>query len=216
MNLKREVAKRLTPYMKAKDFLLSKGTYCYVRNDIAYCISFDTPSGIMYVTAYIIPLYIPCEGRYYTYGKRVQPHGVPPLSKDSNATEVDTWCNALCQYFEDHLFPFFERICSPVKVAQYIKRSRLTGIKEFSCPPIHIDRLKLFTYLYLNDLTEVANVIISYRESLRETGFLTDSTKKILLDEIEMVEKVVQHGNHEALNFCTQIIGNTKKHLIGF
>ena len=212
MKLKREVAKRLTPYMKAKGFMLSKGDYYYIANDVAYCISLDTPSGIIYVTAYIIPLYVPCEGRYYTYGKRVQDYSLPQLSKDSSTAEIDKWCLALCQYFEDYVFPFFERINSPDRIAKYVEKSRFTGIYEFSCPPIHLERLKLFTYLYLNDLTNVSKAIDSYRKLLRKNEFLADSVKKKLLDEIDAVESAMQHDHLGILNLCTQIMYDTKKY----
>lgn len=213
MKMKQEILKRMTPYMKQKGFALSKSSYVRISNDVAQCIDFSVPTGIMYVTAYIIPLYVPCEGRYYTYGSRVQIPSLLTLTRDSDAVVIDKICDDLRQHFDRQIFPFFERVNSPEMIAQYIDQSCSTGISEFSCPPVCLERLKVFTYLYLGDVPKATKVISSYRKMLNENTFFTDSVKKKLLDEVASVELILSASQLELVNHCSEIIRDTRRYI---
>lgn len=198
--------------MKSRGFSFSKRNFYYIANDIAYCIGLDTPSGIMYVTVYVVPLYIPCENRYYTYGKRIHSSDLFPLRSDSDVWAIDEWCTSLCEYLEENVFPFFKTISTPEKLAEYIEQPQYAVTARFSCPEVHIERMKMFTYLYMNDLPKVRKTTDYYRESLLRNTFFTDSVRKKLQAEIDVVLSMVQHDSSQIKNFFDQIKRNTQKY----
>lgn len=214
MNIFREVVKRISPHMKAKGFLLSGKNYCYISNDIAYCLGFDTPSGLLYVTAYVMPLYVPCENRYYTYGNRLnimQEIALPTLRKDSESGVIDRWCRLLCQYIDDNIIPFYEQINTPNKLVTYVEQAPHLRRERFACPQVYIERLRLFTYLYLHELSKVIAAMGCYRNALEDSAFLADHVRSKYMNEVESVEFLIRDNSGSINDYCNRIINNTRK-----
>ena len=141
MNIFREVSKRITPYMRSKGFNRSGTSYYRIANDIVCCIGFDTPSELLYVTAYIMPLFIPSDHKYYTYGNRlnaIQSIKLPLLSKNDNETVIDTWCRTLCEQIDSQVVPFFTEIDSPDKLLEYINLHICSSTEYFACHDVYI------------------------------------------------------------------------------
>ncbi len=214
MNLFQQVNKKISPYMKSRGFFLSGRTYYFIAHDIAHCIAFDMPSGLMYVTVYVMPLYIPCECRYYTYGNRLSDVSnikLPILSKGDEETKIDEWCDIFCQHIEERVMPYFREVGSPSKLIEYADRYSYSPNEYFACHEMHILRLKMFTYLYLHERHKVSNVTAHYRDVLKGLSFLTDYVRQIYTDEIDEVETILQGPKEAARVFCSNVISNTKK-----
>lgn len=214
MSIIREITKRLSPFMKSKGFVLAGRDYYYIADDIAYCIGFDAPGGNMYVTAYVMPLYIPCESRYYTYGNRLSAlPGIvlPILQKNDNTETKDKWCTSLCQSIEAGILPFFRQIRSPKKLLEYVECNSFQSSMYFHCPKFFVERLKLFTYLYLGDITKAKMAMLSYYNQIKVCTFFTDKVCKKYIDEIDRINAVIMSGEQAVLSFCSDIISTTKE-----
>ena len=214
MGISKEINKRIAPFMKSRGFARSGQTnYYYVVNNIAFCVSFETPTGLTYVTAYVMPLYIPCEFRYLTYGNRLDDIGdikLPLLHKDSDEDTIDTWCKLLCNSIDQYIIPFFKKIETADKLLVFSDNYRFSPDSYIACNKLKILRLRMFTFLYTGDLGNTANVITRYREALGSTSYLTDRAIQMLDEEINMVESLIQE-NTSIQEFFSQVEANMRK-----
>lgn len=213
MNVFRKVSKRITPYMRLNGFTLSGKNYCRIDNDIAYCIGFDTPSGLLYVTAYIMPLFIPCENKYYTYGNRlnaIQGINLPILKKNDNDTVIDNWCDTLCKYLDREIFPFFKQVGSLSELLEYVGSHTCTSSSFLACHSIYTWRLNMFAYLYMGKHTEVNLAIAHYRNILCDITFLSDQALRKYSEEIDDVEVLMNRGGEAVREYFLCTISDTK------
>ena len=187
MEISREIRKRIAPFMKSRGFSRSGQTnYYYIENNIAFCVAFETPTGLTYVTAYVMPLYIPCEFRYLTYGNRlnhIKDIKLPLLNKDSDEDTIDAWCKLLCNSIDQCIIPFFKKIETADKLLAISDNYRFSPDSYIACNELDILRLSMFTFLYVGDLANTASVITRYRETLGSTSYLSDRVIQIL-DEV--------------------------------
>lgn len=197
-----KITNRLRLYMKNHDYQFSKKCFYRIQNDIAYCIQFDMPSSLIYATFFVMPLYIPCEYRYYTYGNRVS--ALLPLSQNASDEEIGKWCEALCGELENRVFPFFQRAATPEQLVDAVEEKRY-----MLCPAVYISRLELFSYLYIGDFSKLLPVLDEYPRILRSTTFLTETVRRALYAEAENVRRLMQRGEQECHTFCAETIEYT-------
>ena len=196
MAISGEIRKRIALFMKSRGFSRSgQNRYYYVANNIAFCVAFETPTGLTYVTAYVMPLYIPCEFRYLTYGNRlnhIKDIKLPLLYKDSDEDTIDAWCNLLCHSIDQYIIPFFKKIETADKLLVFSDNYRFSPEPYIVCNKLEILRLRMFTFLYVGDLANTASVITHYREVLSSTSYLADRVIQMLNEEINMVVSLMQ------------------------
>lgn len=214
MNLFQVISKKISPFLQSKGFCQSKRTFYYVKSDIAYCIGFEAPNSLMYVTAYVMPLYIPCETRYLTYGNRlnsIDSVSLPLLHKEDGPLMTDEWCDLLCQCIDRTIIPFFDRIDTPVKLVEYLSLSFCSTRWFFACPEVFIERLKMFTYLYLQDASKTISSMDRYRTLLQKCDFMTNSCRQRLLNQVDEVSLIIQKGADDRTAYCMAVINNTRR-----
>ena len=199
MAISNKIRKRIAPFMKSRGFSRSgQNHYYYVANSIAFCITLETPTGLTYVTAYIMPLYIPCEFRYLTYGNRlnhIKDIKLPLLDKDSDEDTIDAWCKLLCNSIDQYIIPFFKKIETADKLLAFSYTYRFSPDSYIVCNKLDVLRLRMFTFLYVGDPVNTASVITRYREALGSTSYLFDSVIQMLDEEINMVALLLQEKN---------------------
>lgn len=214
MAISNKIRKRIAPFMKSRGFSRSgQNHYYYVANSIAFCITLETPTGLTYVTAYIMPLYIPCEFRYLTYGNRlnhIKDIKLPLLDKDSDEDTIDAWCKLLCNSIDQYIIPFFKKIETADKLLAFSYTYRFSPDSYIVCNKLDVLRLRMFTFLYVGDPVNTASVITRYREVLGETTYLADHVIQMYYDEINTVESVMQTQESRE-EFFAQVENNTRK-----
>ncbi len=214
MNIIKEVFRRITPYMRANGFVPSGKSFCRLANDIAYCISFDAPGGLLYVTAHLMPLYVPCESKYYTYGNRlnaIQKISLPLLNKNDAEAIINTWCLTLCEQIDRHILPFFEDVGSPQKLLAYVDSHSCALNEYIACHDVYIWRLKFYTHLYMGDYDKASSAISCCREVLSNITFLSDLVIQKYRAEIDEIELILQEERAIVEKYCISVICNTKK-----
>jgi hypothetical protein len=208
MNIAREVLKRISPYMKSKGFTLSGRNFYFISNDIAYCVAIDVPGGLLYATAYVMPLYVPCESRYYTYGDRINDQNksmVPLLRKDADIETICKWCDVLCQCIETKIMPAYNQIGTPFALAEHVEHIANLPSSLFSCPQVFAERLKMFTYLYIRDFHKTDIAIECYRNLLGSSTFLTSMVRQKYLDESIAIRTLAQGNEKDLEDYFSKI-----------
>ena len=213
MNIVNQVIKRIDSYMRSRGFSLFEKNYYYISNDIAYCISFEMPGGLLYVTAYIMPLYLPCECRYYSYGRRLNNHykRLFTLKKNDNNETICQWCEELCQCIEKEILPVYKQIETPDILLEHIENTNGLAYRFFTCPPVFIERLKMFTYLYLRDINKIRIALEDYRDLIRSSSFFTSAVCENLLEEANLLEYYIQEKPEASAAYLSEKSDFTKK-----
>lgn len=212
MNLCREVTKRLKPYMRTKGFSLSRRTFCCIRNDIAFCIGFENPTGTLYAWEYIMPLYIPSEFQYLSYGDRMHRFGLPYLNREDAPEMIDQWCAQLCQLLEETIFPFFEQIDSPQKLLQFIVPEKADDYRTFLfCPEIWMEKLRTYTHAYLQNEHEYTEARIRWEQQIQNADYWTEGAKVAERTELQALPVPKSGDWTQTESFLKECIGITRK-----
>ena len=115
MSFLQDVMRRISPALKQRGFTKNSRIFRIIKNDVAYCVGFDAPSGI---------LYIPSDTVNYTYGNRmdvIQNIELPILTKDSDSKSFDQWFSAFVRSIDEIVMPFFEGVHTPQLLVRYIE-----------------------------------------------------------------------------------------------
>lgn len=209
MSFTKKIINHISPYMAQKGYALSNKCFYIIQDEIAYCIEFDVPGGLLYVTFYVMPLYIPCENRYYTYGNRLNcmPEvNLSTLKKDANNHDIAIWCQSLISALEKVVFPFFCQIASSKKLIKFVKNKNDIVSKYFCCPELQLYRLQVFVCLHLHEKTDFKKIIKQYRSVLQSSTFLTDMIKTKYLQELNLVETLINQSDADTISFCNAIV----------
>ena len=212
MNIVHTVIKKIAPHMKSRGFVLSGKNFYFISNDIAFCVTLEAPGGILYVTAYIMPLYIPCQNRYYTYGTRLNAAcSLPLLQKKDDAETITRWCDMLCKCIDSKIIPYYRKIENPNKLIEHIEHRGDHSLIVPAVPPVFMERLKMYTYLYLGNYSRLNTAKICYHGLLSESVFLIDAVRQMYFDEISKIDMLVRESNQGISDFCIEIMNNTRK-----
>lgn len=206
-----KIASQIRPYMKENGYTFSKKCYYKIQNDMAFCIQFDMPSGLVYATFFVMPLYIPCQNRYYTYGNRINALSsqLSVLTSSASDNEIAKWCVSLCDQLEKIVFPFFQKVSTPLQLVNAIDRKWYSANPLFSCPAIHVARLKLFSYLYTEEFESLLVTIKKYPQVLKESSFLAKSVCDLYCEELALVNRLIQASSQERCGFFRKTIEET-------
>lgn len=133
----------IQPFLLENGFKRRGHMFCRLRDNVAQLVSFDKASFI-YCTCCIMPLYIPNDFIYYTYGSRMAAR----LRVDdcADAEKMSKWTEQLACELEDKALPFFTSTDNPEKLLRLS-----SGAKKFMhCPPDALAELEAFTRAYLD------------------------------------------------------------------
>ena len=211
MTITQKIADQIEPYMKDHSFCYLKKCFYKIQDDIVFCVQFDATEGFVYATYYVMPLYIPCSTRYYSYGHRITaPNSqLSALSRDASDGEIKKWCKLLCCYIEKNVLSFFHRISTPKQLVKYVERKLLVRQNVFSCPRVQSIRLLMFSYLYMEDYKTLTKTIRKYEKAIRKSSFFTNEVRSRYLHEVNAVKQLVEEGNDESRKFCSTTIADT-------
>ena len=218
MSILQKIINQIRPYMNERGYTFSKKCFYKIHNDIACCLAFDMPGGLVYATFFVMPLYIPSQNRYYTYGNRVNSlrrSKLLPLSKSASDDELNAWCELLLHYLEKFIFPFFQEIDTPNKLVKIIEKKKYLAGPYFFCPPVQLYRLQLFSYLYTEDFDNLYFLSEKYPLIIESSTFLAETVRSFYLEENDAIAQLAQKDIQEARAFCVQTIEDTIHNCFG-
>ena len=211
MKLMPQIYKIMNPFFKEHGFTKKRGTYFKFSNNIAFCISFQKPSDLVYVPFCLVPLYRPSTNLYLTYGDRIgnrYPDRLPQLTGEANEESIITWCKLLQTILIDEIFPFFEEVATPEKLLNYIERDPGKALKYLFCGPYHFAVLYMYTSLYLHKYDTFSEAASLCRQVLENYPFTAEG-KKCEYEEIAQLEQLSTCGDDSVDAFFQQTILNT-------
>jgi len=215
MSMTQTVMKQIAPFMKARGFKRSGRNFYYIANDIAFCIGFDMPTGLLYVTAHIVPLYLPSKSRHYNYSVRtneVYDWHLPILNKfQSSEDVVGRWCDDFCKCIDAHILPLYREMETPKRLLQIVEKGMNHGVANMCVSPVHRARLRMYTQLYLGNYLEVVSDMITYRNLLTQCDYLTALVCQKHLDEIDKVETLIRGNEQDIIDYLAETIERTKR-----
>ena len=212
MSILHKIANQIRPYMNEQGYTFSKNCFYKFHNDIAFCVAFDMPSGLVYATFFVMPLYIPAEKRYYTYGNRMSSlrrSKLLPLSKNASDNELEVWCAHLCKDLEKIVFPFFREIATPSKLVNVIEKKKYLAKHFFLCAPVQLYRLKLFSYLYMEDWDHLYILAEKYPVYIQESTYFTETVCNSYLEENHAIMQMVKNDIQIVRAFCSHTVEDT-------
>ena len=210
-----DIINGLSTFLSSNLYHKNKKCFYNLKNSIAYCVSFECPSNLLYTNFYIIPLYIPTEVHYMTYGNRLESfsdYRIQPLNVSSSDDENSAWVTSVKKVLEQEVFPFFELIDSPNSLATYlINNNRHVIEKHLFCTPYQYYKLCAFTNFALLNHDET-NVYLNYSLSeLAKCSYYSRSVKerenRMLLD----LNQINDLSMDVRKSFLSETITNTIK-----
>lgn len=212
------IANVVAKFMKKSGFNRKQKCFYKIQNDIAFCVEFDSPGGILYTTFYIMPLYMPTEYRYYSYGNRldsITKNNLPLLNNSATEKDILEWSQMVYDILNNYVFPFFSTVSTPLELLNYVSKNiEAKRTNHFFCPDYLLYRMLLFTHLYFNDIEMVHSTIVSYRRKLTESYHLTDLVRKSLTVEISQIEEIISSAD-DIESICSKTVENTKFNCFG-
>lgn len=174
-NITKRVVSAIAPFLKKKGFSRVNNCFFKTDNDLAYCIELEAPTGTLYTTYYILPLYIPSQYRYFSYGSRLHAHKhatVLSICSDSSDQDVATWQDAFCNDYEHILSPFFDSLTFPHGMLQLIQSDADVSQQYLACTYPEFCRLCFYTFAYIGRKKEAQKAAHAYQVALNACTYL--------------------------------------------
>lgn len=198
-NIPIEVRNRLTE----NGFAYRSGWFLRESSSLVQCFAFERPSQIIYPTYCIIPLYMPCTTRHYTYGRRVS-----EVSRYKDTAVVDK--GALVAALDRVVLPLFERLKTPALLSQYLQNDRDPSAYLF-CPPIDLAVLEAYTALFLAERELFSHAVSRAFRLLDESTVLTQDVVSRTRTELEALIERAELSDSELASYFEVIIASSRR-----
>ena len=202
--------------MRENGFKIRGNLYYYIKNDIAYCIRFEQPTGLLYCQFYIIPLYMPTDVHYYSFGNRMnyfQPQKLPILTNTCSAEDIQQWFQHFYSILKNYILPFYEKISHPKYIEQWMQRNRSIIKQYFFSPDTDYFRLRMYTSFYLGDLHMLSTLLPDAINDFKYRSNLREDIRQHYIEEANRLYQCLQDDPIASKELCRQTIRNTAKSL---
>ena len=206
------IQKNMQKFMKANGFISTKGVFYRIENDMAFCVNLEMPTGTVYSNCFVLPLYVPTEFCYMTYGTRLT---IGTAERDGDAENAAELADKLMSILSNDIFPRFQTIISPEAFFVLVSHRELFAPHECRIPDVFVQRLRLATAFYEKRYSEVSEICSEYTKVLADAPYLTSGCKKIYLDEIRLFQNALALSDPEKENRMAEIIRKTGRACFG-
>lgn len=206
-------------FMKSNNFRKCGNLYFNIKNDISFCINLEQPTGLVYCTFSVMPLYMPAQVRYFTYGNRLNsfsPHPVPTLKKEASDFAVSNWSLQLRSALQETVFPFFDSISDASSLNEFLQDDLQNIRKYFFCAEIDIYRLNLYTNLALNRNNILLEMLSDSSGVLERSPHIQGEIKRKYVEEFSNMYHIVTTHGFDSCQFIKNTIQYTQKALFNF
>ena len=230
---KKKIVPAFWPFFKEHGYKKKGNIFFKIENDIAFCILFQRPTSFVYVHYYILPLYIPTDYHYLSYGDRLESHSIYPVPSYDISDGDDTslqmmrklrdslpgvmwnepkkmvfteWMEEVQKCLTEDIFPFFESINSPEKLLCFLRKDIYEIRKYIRILSNEYEnaRLAAYTCLYMSDLNNASEY------TARAQKYLLDSShSKLWLDELHVLMEKVGACKEDQDAFLNEAIAHT-------
>ena len=169
MGLAAQISAEMKLFMQEWGFRKRGNFFFKIKNDLAFCVYLEQPTGLVYSGFCVMPLYLPAESRYLTYGDRLNafsPCPVGPLPVDGDAAQ---WAEQLRFALAEYIFPFFDSIANPQALDLFLNEKNKKIRTYFFCPDLDLYRLRLYTKRYLRQWDELSSLLAKSEAVLQKS-----------------------------------------------
>lgn len=208
------IKKEIKQYLKNYGFISKGNSFYKIINELAFCIGFEQPTGVLYCEYYIMPLYMPAENRYITYGNRFDAFEysmLSPLSAYAHNEEIEVWIANFKNAFETTILPFYSSISDINAFYDFLNKDQRTVHSYFFCPQVDLILLKLYTASYIERYSDVLSLSLQIKNALNNTHYLSSRIIDKRLMEVERLLQVAHYSPDEKRVFFRDLISNTTK-----
>lgn len=193
---KKKIVSAFAPFFKANGYKRKGNLFFKIENNNAFCVLFERPSSFVYVHYHILPLYIPTEFHYLSYGDRLESHSIYPvpsyntLAEDNDflkkmrelqnslpnnvswsepvRMDFQEWMLQVQQCLTENIFPFFESINSPEKLLCFLRKDvfEIRKYTPFLGDEYRNSHLAAYTCLSIPDLKSASEYLALARTHL--------------------------------------------------
>ena len=194
--------------MKSNGFSFKKGCFYRIESDMAFCVNVEMPTGMVYANCFVLPLYVPADQIYMTYGTRLTPGAASQSDGEDNSAEL---AGKLASILAEDIFPQFQTITSPSVFFDQVKHRKLFALYCCRISEVFVQRLRLATAFYERQYFEIPKICSEYAEILERAPYMTSGCKKIYLDEIQLFRDAMALNAPERDSVMVDIIKATKR-----
>ena len=200
----------MKPWMKEQGFSRKGRRYFKIIDDIAYCVGCGI-GDLVHTHYYIIPLYIPTDYIYLSYGEEIEHRYryVLRVLRRTTQERVDAWFNGMKEVLLQEVFPFFEQLSSKEKLLDFIA-PRPSDM--FSCQGgFRIEKLRVYSYLFLLDRENTAKSFLEFRHDIWKKGFCaTPQWRAMMNKELETLSMLMEKSDEEITSYFQTVCEETR------
>lgn len=190
----------LTPKLKKLGFQKRGRQYVLLSGDAALGVAADFLGGV-YPVFYVIPLLLPAEHPYLTYGNRLSAmfpeERLRQLNRSSTDRDIELWAQEMTEILRTEILPFFQGVSAPEGMLRFLEGDEKTRKHCFFCPPWEILRLRIGIYIRLKDREKAKSLLGEYRQSILRDAPFTQSVKQTRLEEAAAAEQLLAQPEEE-------------------
>ena len=200
---KLQIPTEVAQQLHAAGFARKGAWFFREESGLAQCVCFERPGAIVYPTYCIIPLYMPCETRYFTYGRRISEISQYPDGERIDAARLS---NAL----RDEIFPFFESVRTPALLLRRLQTAQAVP-RFFFCPPVRLAQLKMYTALLLADRALFRKAADETERLLRDTQGFTSAVKDRIFAEIDTLREKAEEDDAYLRDYFAKVAAISRR-----
>ena len=213
MKMMPKIYKQMMPFFRTHGFVKQRNYFYKIENEIAFCVLFERPSDLVYVTCYIIPMYLPAEMHYISFGNRLRDMRrtlLPQLTGNNTEQELIDWCGVVQRILATDIFLFYKNISTPERLLTYLKENGDAKYNFFNCGNRKVLRLQVFTSLYLHKYDEFERLAVLYVDAVRSSTLIPSLKEQCANEMMDLREKI---GRGEAYmdEYFRQVCSHTRE-----
>lgn len=147
-----------------------KGSSFYKREkDITYFVVFESPSGTVYCTYCVMPIYMPFQCITFTYGERMKTRFYAKREAPSDE-EMANYRNEYTREFTENVIPYFSWVSERFKNKFSPGCTLSTAYQNWGCTGVELLRLMSYSYVYHKNIRIAKKTINEYLLQLNTPG----------------------------------------------
>ena len=199
----------VSDYIIAEGFTKKKTIFYKREKDITYCVVFYSPSGTVYCTYCVMPLYMPFPGITFTYGRRMKTRFYAKTETPSDE-EFAIYRDKYIKEFAEDVIPYFSCISERFDNRFTSGCTLSSAYKNWGCTNVELLRLMSYTYVYYHNVRKAKKTLNMYLMHLTIPSEhimpYTEECKQRFIDEANELLDLTDKPQDVITNFFYGII----------
>ena len=207
MGLSATIHQHIRAFMKSNGYRRKGNRYYRIQDNLTFCIYFEQPTGVLYSGFCVIPLYIPTDVWYWTYGNRLNAFSsgaLPALKVGADGTEVQDWVDGFLALLTNTIFPFFKDISGTDELNRFLCNDFKVVRRYFFCPDIDLYRLGIYTSMAEGDRDAALQLLANSDKMIEQSPHIQGYLRERYLREFYTLAAISRQPEE-----CEKFVRNT-------